>query len=150
MIYSIYDNKLFLKILNLGNILDNYFIIGWVLQKSPLWNIILWISNQLYTIIMIITFTVCNAFAWIVEEVSMRRWLAAMVPSHCQSFAEGCRNGISRSSTILASLVAPLVVSHLEWWSMFFVIVTTIHLVLIILRRKNFYNIKILSGLNNK
>merc|ERR1712218_350349 len=62
---------------------------------------------------LVILFIIFYTFAWIVEEVNMTCMLAQMVPSHCQSLVESCRSAVSRLSTIVASLSAPLVVPYL-------------------------------------
>ena len=81
-------------------------------------------------------------FAWCIEVVIMRCMLAKMVPSHCQSFTESCRNGVAKVSTILASVTAPLLLPYLEWWCTGVLVVLVAILIVFLIRRKNFTDIK--------
>merc|ERR1712080_697131 len=97
------------------------------------------------TILMIMTFSFFCIFAWIVEENGTRNMLAKMAPSHCQSLAESLRAGIFKTSSVVASLTAPLLLSNLQYSSMAVVIIIVTHLVLFILRSKHFIDIKVID-----
>lgn len=87
-------------------------------------------------------FILAYSTGWIVEEVMVRSMLAKMVPSSCQSFAESLRNGVSRTSTVLASVTSPLVMAALHWWSGGLVVIIFILLIVFLARRKTLSNIK--------
>jgi len=113
-------------------------------------NIILFLSmtgmkmfsrNKPRDVVLMICFIISYAFGWVIEEVIVRCMLAKMVPSHCQSFTESCRNAVSRSSTIFASVSAPLVLPFLEWWSTGLLIAISLHLLLFVIRRHSLLDI---------
>lgn len=93
-------------------------------------------------LIIVCFFVVCFSVAWFIEEVLIRCMLAKMVPSNCQSFTETIRNGCSRTSTVIASLTAPLVIPFLQWWSAVFLVLTFMCFVFFILRRRSLIHIK--------
>lgn len=93
-------------------------------------------------IVLIVMFVVSWVFSWIIEEVIIRCMLAKMVPSNAQSFVETMRNGVSRLSTIFASISAPLVLPFLHWWSASLIVVIFILLLAFIVRKKSLLNIK--------
>ena len=92
-------------------------------------------------VVFMVIFMVSYVFGWVIEEVIIRCMLAKMVPSHCQSFTESCRNAVSRSSTIVASVSAPLVLDVLEWWGGGLLVLITACLVLFVWRRKHLIDI---------
>jgi len=98
--------------------------------------------NMTRDIVLMSLLVISYVFAWIIEEVSIRCMLAKMVPSHCQSFTESSRNAVSRCSTIVASVTAPLVIPFLQWWSTGLILVSFILLFVFILRRNYLCDIK--------
>ena len=100
-----------------------------------------WSRNQVRDIVLMTCFIISYAFGWVIEEVIVRCMLAKMVPSHCQSFTESCRNAVSRSSTIVASVSAPLVLPFLEWWSAGLLLLIVVLLFFFVVRRRRLIDI---------
>ena len=101
----------------------------------------IWSRDHWRDIILVLFFVLFWVFSWIIEEVIMRCMLAKMVPSTTQSFVETLRNGVSRVSTILASITAPLVMNFLHWWSTTLIVVVALLLLAFVVRRRELCDI---------
>ena len=101
--------------------------------------------SEIIDIVLMVCFIISFFIGWVIEAVIVRCMLAKMVPSHCQSFTESCRNAVSRFATILASVSSPLMMPYLEWWSIALIFIVLPILIVFLQRKKSLIDIKEIS-----
>ena len=92
-------------------------------------------------VVLMILFLLAFRFVWFLDEVILRNMISRMVPSDLQCLTESLRNGMSRISSILAAITAPLILTYLHWWSTGMICLIMVLLFVFLWRKSTLINI---------
>ena len=114
------------------------FIVMVILNIGLLFTILLNILQTYHVValVLLVLYLLALSIAWTIEEVLTRTMLAKLVPSHCQSFAEGLRRSCSCFAAIIGGLMAPLFLDHIIYFGVILMVLAILLSILLFRRRE--------------
>ena len=124
-----------LTVFGIAYFISLIFLSKWCVSQKSIYNVCIFCSvcqlivfglfiamkqldrNFTRDIILMGLFLIPYLFVWYLDDVILRNMISKMVPSELQCFTESLRNGMSRVSSVLAAITAPLILIYLHWWS---------------------------------